>query len=202
MGTPTVEAKRVQRAVAKRLAASDEPDIDDGSEGLRPGRSPHKARPAWRERCMTEGSGGIVEADGRGDCDRRDRTRRRAVLRHSVKDGRIGRLMGQWLRAGVGEAGVRKHPDPGVGQGGTISPGLANILLHQVLAAGLEPEVQPRLQGRSFLSRVVDDGVSGGAREADARTSRAVWPKRCGRYGVTIHPTKTARSAFRKPAGH
>jgi hypothetical protein len=112
------------------------------------------------------------------------------------------RLIGKWLRAGVWEAGVLNHPDTGVVQGGTISPVLANIFLHQVLEAWCEQEVQPRLKGRSFLIRCADDCVIGCALEADARTIMAVLPKRCARYGVTIHPTKTALMAFRKPAGH
>ena len=99
------------------------------------------------------------------------------------------------------EAGVLHHPDTGVVQGGTISPVLAHIFLHQVLDAWLEQEVQPRLKGRSFLSRLADDCVIGCALEADARKIMAVLPKRFARYGLTIHPTKTALMAFGKPAG-
>jgi RNA-directed DNA polymerase len=112
------------------------------------------------------------------------------------------RLMGQGLRAGVIAAGVLNQPDTGVAQGGTIAPVLANIFLHQVLDAWCEHEVQPRLKGRSFLIRFADDVVIGCELEADARKSMAVLPKRFARSGLTIHPTKTALSAFRKPAGH
>ena len=192
----------VQRAVARRLEAIDEQDFYDGSYGFRPGRSPHKALQALRERCMPEGMGGMVDAEVRGYCDRIDRTRRRDVLRQRVNDGRIVRLIGTWLRAGVREAGVLHHPDPGVVQGGTIAPVLATIFLPQVLDAWCEQEVQPRLKGRSCLSRLADDCVIGCALEADARKLMAVLPKRCARYGVTIPPTKTALMAFGKPAGH
>ena len=111
-------------------------------------------------------------------------------------------LLGTWLRAGVWEAGVVHHPDTGVGQGGTIAPVLAHLFLHQVLDAWVEQEVQPRLKGRRFLIRFADDFVIGCAREADARKSMAVLPKRLARYGWTIHPTKTALITCRKPAGH
>jgi retron-type reverse transcriptase len=151
----------VQRAVVMLLEASYEQDFYDGSYGCRPGRSPHQALHELRERCMTEGSGWIVDADVRGYFDSIDRTRLREVLRQRVKDGRILRLMGQWLRAGVREAGVLHHPDTGVVQGGTISPVLANIFLHQVLDEWFEQEVQPRLKGRSFLIRYADDGAPG-----------------------------------------
>ena len=202
IGKPTFEDKIVQRAVAMLLEAIYEQDFYDGSYGFRPGRSPHKALQELRERCMTEGIGWIVDADVSGYFDSIDRTRLREVLRQRVNDGRIVRLIGKWLRAGVMEAGVLNHPDTGVVQGGTISPVLANIFLHQVLDAWFEQEVQPRLKGRSFLIRFADDFVIGCELEADARKIMAVLPKRFARYGLTIHPTKTALMAFRKPAGH
>ena len=191
-----------QSAVAMLLEAIDEQDFYDGSYGFRPGRSPHEALHELRERCMHEGSGWIVDADVSGYFDSIDRTRLREVLRHRVNDGRIGRLIGTWLRAGVWEEGVLNHPETGVVQGGTISPVLANIFLQQVLDAWCEHEVQPRLKGRSFLSRFADDFVIGCELEADAHKIMAVLPKRFARYGLTIHPTKTAWIAFRKPAGH
>jgi len=151
---------------------------------------------------MHEGRGGIVDAEVSGYFDSSDRTRRREALRHRVKDGRLLRLMGQWLRAGVMAAGVLHQPDTGVVPGGTIAPIWAKIFLHQVLDEGFEHEGQPRLKGRSVLSRFADDCVIGGALEVDARRIMAVRPKRVARYGLTLHPTKTALMAFGKPAGH
>jgi hypothetical protein len=75
IGQPTCEDKRVQRAVAMRWEAIDAQDFDDGSSGCRPGRSPHDARHALRERCMNEGLGGSVDAEGSGYGDRMDKTR-------------------------------------------------------------------------------------------------------------------------------
>jgi group II intron reverse transcriptase/maturase len=201
IGKPAFEDKIVQRAVAMLLEAIYEQDFYDGSYGFRPGRSPHGALQELRERCMHEGIGWIVDADVSGYFDSIDRTRLRDVLRQRVNDGRILRLIGKWLRAGVMEAGILHHPDTGVVQGGTISPVLANIFLHQVLDEWFEQEVQPRLKGRSFLIRFADDFVIGCELEVDARRIMAVLPKRFARYGLTIHPTKTALVAFRKPAG-
>ncbi len=126
---------------------------------------------------MTEGIGWIVDADVRGYFDSIDRTVVREVLRQRVNDGRILCLIGKWLRAGVMEDGVLTHPETGVVQGGVMSPVLANIFLHHVLDAWLEREVQPRMQGRSFLIRFADDFVIGCALEADARKLMAVLPK-------------------------
>jgi retron-type reverse transcriptase len=71
---------------------------------------------------MNEGIGWIVEADVSGYFDSIDKTRLREVRRRRVKDGRIERLIGQWLHAGVREEGALTHPETGVPQGGVISP--------------------------------------------------------------------------------
>jgi len=128
-----------------------------------------------------------------------DRTRLREVLRQRVNDGRIMRLIGKWLRAGVMEDGVLHHPETGVVQGGVISPVWATIFRHQVLEAWFEREGRPRLKGRAFLIRFADDFCIGCEREGDARKIMAVLPKRFARFGLTIHPEKTALIAFGKP---
>jgi group II intron reverse transcriptase/maturase len=121
IGKPTFEDKIVQRAVAMLLEAIYEQDFHDCSYGFRQGRSPHDALHELRERCMTEGIGWIVDADVSGYFDSIDRTRLREVLRQRVNDGRIMRLIGKWLRAGVMEEGVLTHPETGVPQGGVLT---------------------------------------------------------------------------------
>jgi RNA-directed DNA polymerase len=147
---------------------------------------------------MQEGIGWIVDADVRGDFDSIDRTCLREVLRQRVNAGRIWRLIGKWLRAGVMENGVLYHPETGVVQGGVSSPVLANVFLHHVLDEWFERDVRPRLKGRGFLIRFAADFCIGGEREADARKIMAVLPKRFARFGLTIHPEKTALIAFGK----
>jgi RNA-directed DNA polymerase len=202
IGKPAFEDKIVQRAVAMLLEAIYEQDFSDCSYGFRQGRSPHEALHELRERCMTEGIGWIVDADVSGYFDSIDRTRLREVLRQRVNDGRVLRLIGKWLRAGVMEEGVLTHPETGVVQGGVISPILANIFLHHVLDEWFEQEVRPRMKGRCFLIRFADDFVIGCELEGDARRIMAVLPKRFARFGLRIHPTKTALIAFRKPEAH
>jgi RNA-directed DNA polymerase len=189
----------VQRAVAMRLEAISEQDFHDGSDGFRRGRSPHHARHELRERCMREGLSGMVDADMRGDFDRMDWTQWRAVLGHRVKDGRMRRLMGKWLRAGVMEDGVLTHPETGVVQGGVLSPMFANLCLPHGLDEWCAREVRPRRKGRGVLIRCADDFVIGCEREGDARKIMAVLPKRFARYGLRMHPTKTTLIAFKKP---
>jgi hypothetical protein len=62
-----------------------------------------------------------------------------------------------------------------------------------------EREVQPRLKGRSFLTRFADDFVIGCELEVDTRRIMAVLPKRFARFSLSIHPEKTVMIKFRKP---
>jgi RNA-directed DNA polymerase len=199
IGQPAFEDKIVQRAVARLLEAIYEPDLRDCSYGVRPGRSPHQARHAVRERGMQEGIGWIVEAEVRGYCESMDRTRRREVLRQRVKDGRSRRRRGKWVRAGVMEDGVLHHPETGVVQGGVIAPVRAHVFRPQVLEEWCEREVRPRLKGRAFLSRLADDCCIGCALARAARKRMAVRPKRVARLDWTRQPEQTALSAFGTP---
>jgi len=201
IGKPAFEDKIVQRAVAMLLEAIYEQDFYDGSYGFRQGRSPHEALHELRQRCMTEGIGWIVDADVSGYFDSIDRTRLREVLRQRVNDGRILRLIGKWLRAGVVEQGTLTHPETGVVQGGVISPVLANVFLHHVLDAWFEREVRPRMKGRCFLIRFADDFVIGCEQEGDARK---IWP--CCRSGLLASGSpfirrrrRSLRSGNRRP---
>lgn len=76
---------------------------------------------------------------------------------------------------------------------------VAHIFLHEVLDAWYAREVRPRMRGRTFLIRLADACGIGGEREDDARRIMTVLPKRVARFGRTMHPTKTALVAFRKP---
>jgi RNA-directed DNA polymerase len=58
------------------------------------------------------------------------------------------------------------------------------------------------MKGRCFLIRFADDFVIGCELEGDARRIMAVLSKRFARFGLRMHPTKTALIAFRKPEAH
>ena len=55
------------------------------------------------------------------------------------------------------------------------------------------------MKGRCFLTRFADDFIMGFERGADARRVMEVLPKRFNRFGLTIHPEKTALIAFNRP---
>lgn len=199
IGMPEFEDKIVQRAGEMILSAIYEQDFYDCSYGFRQGRSQHQALSALREQCTKLKIRWIVDADVSGFFDNLDHHQLRAILRRRVNDGALMRLVGKWLKAGVWEEGRVTYPEQGTPQGGVISPLLANIYLHTVLDEWFEKEIKPRLRGRSFLLRFADDFVIGCELETDARRVLAVLSKRFARYGLTIHPTKTALIEFGTP---
>lgn len=200
LGIPTFEDKVLQRAVAMVLEAVYEQDFLDCSYGFRPGRSAHDALDALQNQLFVMGGGWILEVDFRKYFDTLDHEQLREALRQRVTDGVLLRLIGKWLNAGVMEGGGIHHPTAGTPQGGVISPILANIFLHVVLDVWFEREVKPRLKGEARLFRYADDVVMVFADEADARKVFAVLPKRCEKYGLTLHPMKTRLTDFRRPS--
>jgi len=77
---------------------------------------------------------------------------------------------------------------------------LSNIFLHYVLDLWFEKEVKPRLRCGAYLIRYADDFVIGFRDHRDAQRVMDVVPKRFGKYGLTVHPTKTKLVPFRPPS--
>jgi RNA-directed DNA polymerase len=200
IGIPILEDKIVQRAVEMLLSAVYEQDFYDFSHGFREGHSPHQALHELREWCMANQVGWIVDADISGFFDNLGHRQIEELLQHRVTDGKLLELIGKWLHAGILEGDSLTFPEKGSPQGGVISPLLANIFLHYVLDEWFEKEVKPRMKGRVHLIRFADDFVIACELESDARRLMQVLPKRFGRYGLQLHPTKTQLIEFQKPA--
>jgi group II intron reverse transcriptase/maturase len=200
IGIPVFEDKIVQRAVAMVLGAIFEQDFHEVSYGFREGRSPHGALQELREQCVRKRCEWIVDADIRGFFDSIDHAVLKRAIQRRVNDGSVLRLVGKWLKAGIVDGEELRVNEQGTPQGGVISPVLANILLHEVLDEWYGRDVRPRMRGQTFLIRFADDFVIGCEREGDARRVMEVLPKRFGRYGLEIHPEKTAQIDFRKPS--
>jgi len=97
-----------------------------------------------------------VDADVSGFFDSLGHDLLQEMLQQRVKDGRILRLIGKWLHAGVLDGETLFQPETGSPQGAVVSPLLGNLFLHQVLDEWYVRMVKPRLQGRSFLVRYGD----------------------------------------------
>ena len=199
IGVPTYEDKVLQRAVAMVLGAVYEQDFLDCSYGFRPGRSQHQALEALREAVMRMKGGWVLEVDLRKFFDTLGHQHIREIVRQRVRDGVLLRLIGKWLHAGVMQDGQISYPDEGSPQGGVISPLLANIYLHHVIDEWFERVVKPRLRGKAQMVRFADDIVMVFAIEEDARRVMQVLPERIGKYGLSLHPTKTRIVRFTRP---
>ena len=199
IGIPTFEDKALQRAVVMLLEPIYEQDFLNCSFGFRPGRSAHQALETLWSGLMGMGGGWVLEVDIQSFFDTLDHGHLRSFLDQRVRDGVVRRTIDKWLAAGVMERGNLTYPDSGSPQGGVISPLLSNVYLHEVLDRWFEEVVRPRMRGQAFLVRYADDATLVFAREDDARRVMAVLPKRFGKYGLKLHPTKTRLIDFRRP---
>jgi RNA-directed DNA polymerase len=202
LGIPTLEDKVLQRAVIMLLEPIYEQDFLDCSYGFRPGRSAHQALASFRDQAMTgrPKGGWVLEVDIRKFFDYLDHRHLRQFLQLRVRDGVLLRLIDKWLKAGVMEDGNVSHPDSGTPQGGVVSPLLSNVFLHYVLDQWFEQDVKPRMRQPAFLIRYADDFVIEFRDERDAQRVLEVIPQRFGKYGLTVHPTKTKLVRFRPPS--
>jgi RNA-directed DNA polymerase len=200
LGIPTLEDKILQRAVVMLLEPIYERDFLDCSYGFRTGRSAHQALEFFRSQLMDGRGGWVLEVDIRKFFDNLDHGHLRSFLRLRVRDGVLLRLIDKWLKAGVMEDGSVSYPETGTPQGGVVSPMLSNVFLHYVLDLWFEQDVKPRLSQRAFLVRYADDFVIGFRDQRDAQRVMEVLPKRFGKYGLTVHPTKTRLVPFCSPS--
>jgi RNA-directed DNA polymerase len=150
LGIPTVVDRLIQQAMYQVLMPIFDPDFSNHSYGFRPGRSAHDAVRKLRG-YIQEGYRTAVDLDLSKFFD----TVNHDVLMHrvarKVRDKRVLRLIGKYLRAGVMVNERVQKTTTGVPQGGPLSPLLANILLDD-----LDKELEKR--GHRFV-RYADDFV-------------------------------------------
>ena len=201
LGIPTFEDKVAQRAVVMLLEPIYEADFLPCSHGFRPGRSAHDALEALRTGIALRGCRWVIDADVAGYFDSIPHCHLRSFLDLRMKDGVIRRLIDKWLKAGVLEDGTVRRADTGTPQGGVVSPLMANIYLHYVLDLWFATVAVPRLKGACALVRFADDFVLTFSDARSGQRTLAVLAKRLGRYGLTLHATKTKYVDFRPPGG-
>ncbi len=129
------EDKIVQGATVMVLTAIHEGDFLGFSYGFQPGRGTHDALDALVVATTTRKVNYILDADIRSFFDTVSQEWLVTFVEHRIGDRRVTRLIRKWLKAGIVEDGTVTVSDRGTGQGSVISPLLANIYLHYVLAA-------------------------------------------------------------------
>jgi group II intron reverse transcriptase/maturase len=148
LGIPTVMDRFIQQAVLQRLTPIFDPAFSEYSYGFRPNKSAHDAvRQA--KKYIEEGHEYVVDIDLEKFFDTVNHDILMRLVGEKVRDKRVLRLIGSYLRAGVMINGVCISNEEGTPQGGVISPLLANIMLNE-----LDKELE--LRGHKFC-RYADD---------------------------------------------
>lgn len=148
LGIPTVLDRFIEQAILQVLTPIFDPHFSDNSYGFRPGRGCHDAVKAARTH-VEAGYRFVVDMDLEKFFDRVNHDVLMVRVARRVKDKRLLRLIGRYLKAGIMIGGVIHDHEEGTPQGGPLSPLLSNILLDD-----LDKELERR--GRHFC-RYADD---------------------------------------------
>ena len=148
LGIPTVLDRWIQQMLLQALQPIFDPTFSAHSFGFRPGKSAHDAVRA-AQNYIQAGKGWVVDMDITKFFDRVNHDILMHRIGQTIRDKRVLRLIGKYLRAGVMIEGVVQSSEEGTPQGGPLSPLLANIYLD-----ALDRELDKR--GLAF-SRYADD---------------------------------------------
>lgn len=183
LGIPTVMDRVCQQAVVQVLEPVFEPTFRDESFGFRPGRSTHMAmRRIWRQ--LQAGNNWVVDADIADFFGTLSHDVLVKLVAERVADGKVLRLLRQFLEAGVLRDGRFEPTLTGVPQGGVVSPLMSNIYLHVF--------DQKMAEAGYALTRYADDWVAvcRSRREAERALASAQAVLE-GELGLRVHPDKT-----------
>jgi RNA-directed DNA polymerase len=148
LGIPTVMDRFIQQMILQAMTPIWEPRFSEHSYGFRPGRSAHDAVRA-AQGYAREGKDWVVDMDISKFFDHVNWDILMGKIGEVIRDKRVLRLIGKYLRAGAMLNGVVVQSVEGTPQGGPLSPLLANIYLD-----ALDRELERR--GLRF-SRYADD---------------------------------------------
>lgn len=150
LGIPTVVDRVIQQAIAQVLTPIFDPEFSEHSFGFRPHRSGQQAV-LQANQIIRQGRKIAVDVDLSKFFDRVNHDKLMSLLGLKVKDNRLMKLIGNYLRAGVIDNQFYSETREGVPQGGPLSPLLANIMLDP-----LDKELEKR--GHQF-ARYADDFI-------------------------------------------
>lgn len=150
LGIPTIVDRVIQQAIVQILSPIVDNTFSENSFGFRPNRSAHQAVKQVQQ-IIKQKRRIAVDVDLSTFFDRVNHdVLMRNVSRH-IKDKRLLKLIGRYLRAGVHDKGITLPSPQGVPQGSPLSPLLSNILLDD-----LDKELEQR--GHPF-ARYADDFI-------------------------------------------
>jgi RNA-directed DNA polymerase len=192
LGIPTVRDRVVQKALLATIEPIFEREFVEQSYGFRPGRG-CKAALRRVDQLLQEGYTWVVDADLQKYFDTIMHEVLMQLVGERIADGRVLKLLQQYLEQGVLENMREWQPETGTPQGAVISPLLSNIYLHPldqlVMANGLE------------MVRYADDFVMLCRSEYEAQRALALVQQWTMTVGLTLHPEKTRIVEATQPGG-
>jgi len=195
LGIPTVQDRWIQQMLLQVLQPIVDPTFSEHSYGFRPGRGAQTAVKAAQAHIQS-GKGWVVDMDISKFFDRVNHDILMNRIGQTIRDKRVLKLIGNYLRAGAMVEGVVVASEEGPPQGGPLSPLLANIYLD-----ALDKELERR--GLAF-SRYADDcNIYVGSRRAAERVLAGVteWIKQHLRLEVNADKSGVGRPWERKFLG-
>lgn len=202
LGIPVLEDRLLQRAVALILEAIYEPTFLNCSYGYRRGRDAKMAVKTLRDELNFEDYSHVVEVDIKGFFDNLSHEELIKMLGVRIKDDKMMRLIGKWLKAGILDPeGMVIHPQTGTPQGGIVSPILANVYLHYVLDLWVEVAVRKQLRGRMKYVRYADDLIAAFSVKAEAERFYRAVKQRLKKFDLEAAEDKTRIVEFDRWTG-
>ncbi|MCG9771577.1 group II intron reverse transcriptase/maturase [Pseudoalteromonas piscicida] len=150
LGIPTVVDRVIQQAITQVLSPIIDSTFSDNSFGFRPNRNGQQAVKQVQQIIKSKRNI-AVDVDLSKFFDRVNHDLLMRNLSRHVKDKRLLKLIGRYLRAGIDDNGTLIPSLEGVPQGGPLSPLLSNIMLDD-----LDKELEQR--GHQF-ARYADDFI-------------------------------------------
>jgi RNA-directed DNA polymerase len=182
LGIPAVIDRIAQAAVKLLLEPIFENIFLPMSYGFRPERG---AKDALREVDLTikEGYTWVVDADLQSYFDTIPHDKLKTKIECHVSDGKVLKLISQWLEQGIMEDGKRWIPTQGTPQGGVLSPVLANLYLH---------DLDVKITKANFkMVRYADDFVILTRSREEAESALQLVREWVKENGLILHPDKT-----------
>ena len=195
LGIPTVLDRWIQQMLLQVLQLIFDPTFSEHSYGFRPGRKAHDAVRA-AQGYIRAGQDWVVDMDIAKFFDHVNHDILMTRIGQTIRDKRVLRLIGRYLRAGAMLEGVVIYSEEGTPQGGPLSPLLANLYLH-----ALDQELERR--GLSFCRYADDCNVYVGSQRAAERVlaSLTEWIRRELRLEVNATKSGAGRPWERKFLG-
>jgi RNA-directed DNA polymerase len=195
LGIPTVQDRWLQQMLLQVLQPIFDPTFSEHSYGFRPNRGAHDAVRAAQQ-YVKAGKDWVVDMDITKFFDHVNHDILMHRIGQRIRDKRVLRLIGAYLRAGIMVEGVVMPSEEGTPQGGPLSPLMANIYLDV-----LDQELARR--GLAFCRYADDCNIYVSSQRAAQRVLESIsqWVREHLRLEVNAAKSGTGRPWERKFLG-